>query len=151
MDLKVCPTCKTMVFADMDTCYGCMYRFGSDPEREAAVRRELEDIAFPEDEGSRDGAESGSANANPLEAKIAIPWPPPAEAEGRERGASSLAKGAFDRAEGVASEVVSGNSVAVFEVPALTISVKAASPLPAGVTLRINLEPPSGEMVLVGG
>ena len=29
MELKRCPTCKTLVFADMDVCYECMYRFGS--------------------------------------------------------------------------------------------------------------------------
>lgn len=37
MELKCCPTCKALVFADMDVCYECMYRFGSDLEREAAV------------------------------------------------------------------------------------------------------------------
>ena len=39
MELKRCPTCKTLVFADMDVCYECMYRFGSDPERERAAQQ----------------------------------------------------------------------------------------------------------------
>ncbi len=34
MPYKICPICKSTVFADMDTCYGCMYRFGSKPELE---------------------------------------------------------------------------------------------------------------------
>lgn len=40
MNLKLCPTCRTWVFEDMDTCYACMYRFGTDPAREAAVLEE---------------------------------------------------------------------------------------------------------------
>ncbi len=32
--MKSCPVCKTTLFEDMDTCYGCMYRFGSSPELE---------------------------------------------------------------------------------------------------------------------
>ncbi len=27
--MKVCPVCKARVFDDMDTCYGCLYRFDS--------------------------------------------------------------------------------------------------------------------------
>lgn len=34
-DIKKCPVCKTTLFGDMDTCYGCMYKFGSHPEIEA--------------------------------------------------------------------------------------------------------------------
>lgn len=45
MELKVCPTCKTLVFEDMDICYGCMYRFGSDPDWERAAQREWESAA----------------------------------------------------------------------------------------------------------
>lgn len=33
--IKECPVCKTTLFGDMDTCYGCMYRFGSSPNLEA--------------------------------------------------------------------------------------------------------------------
>ena len=40
VNLKRCPTCRTWVFEDMDTCYACMYRFGTDPGREAAVLEE---------------------------------------------------------------------------------------------------------------
>ena len=37
MELKRCPVCEALVFEDMEICYECMYRFGSDPEREAAA------------------------------------------------------------------------------------------------------------------
>ncbi len=32
--MKVCPICKTKLFEDMEVCYGCMYRFGSNPRLE---------------------------------------------------------------------------------------------------------------------
>lgn len=41
--MKVCPTCMSKLFDDMDTCFGCMYRFGSEPERE----REAEGLMWP--------------------------------------------------------------------------------------------------------
>lgn len=28
--MKVCPTCKSRCFDDMDTCYGCMHQFAND-------------------------------------------------------------------------------------------------------------------------
>lgn len=28
--MKVCPVCKSRLFDDMDTCYGCMHRFEND-------------------------------------------------------------------------------------------------------------------------
>lgn len=28
--MKVCPVCRARVFDDMDVCYGCLYRFGTD-------------------------------------------------------------------------------------------------------------------------
>lgn len=31
---KLCPICNARVFSDMDTCYNCMYLFGSKPELE---------------------------------------------------------------------------------------------------------------------
>lgn len=32
--LKTCPVCGTTLFGDMEVCYGCMYRFGSNPDLE---------------------------------------------------------------------------------------------------------------------
>ncbi|MEC4184662.1 hypothetical protein VJ918_07560 [Adlercreutzia sp. R21] len=53
MELKCCPTCKALVFADMDVCYECMYRFGSDPEREAAAAADcVSDARFDGREGA---------------------------------------------------------------------------------------------------
>ncbi len=38
LSLKTCPICKTHVFDDMNTCYNCMYSFGSNPELEQRAR-----------------------------------------------------------------------------------------------------------------
>lgn len=35
--MKVCPVCKTTLFEDMEVCYGCLYRFGSEPALEKAA------------------------------------------------------------------------------------------------------------------
>lgn len=65
MGYKRCPVCKSGVFADMDTCYSCMYKFGSNPELEMrfarpdavakgrAVGREQEEEGGSQEEGSR--------------------------------------------------------------------------------------------------
>ncbi len=34
-DVKTCPVCRARLFADMDTCFNCMYRFGSNLALEA--------------------------------------------------------------------------------------------------------------------
>lgn len=39
LSLKTCPICKTHVFNDMNTCYNCMYSFGSNPELEQRVQK----------------------------------------------------------------------------------------------------------------
>lgn len=36
-ELKRCPVCKANVFSDMDICYNCMYRFGSNLEIERSA------------------------------------------------------------------------------------------------------------------
>lgn len=36
-ETKKCPVCSAAVFADMDTCFNCMYRFGSNERLEAGV------------------------------------------------------------------------------------------------------------------
>ncbi len=38
--MKRCPVCKTTLFDDMETCYGCMYQFGSNPNLEAKADAE---------------------------------------------------------------------------------------------------------------
>ena len=42
--MKVCPVCKTTLFEDMEVCYGCLYRFGSEPALEKAASN-LEEAA----------------------------------------------------------------------------------------------------------
>ncbi|MCI9129137.1 MAG: hypothetical protein HFJ65_02295 [Eggerthellaceae bacterium] len=46
-EVKQCPVCKAKVFADMDTCYECMYLFGSKPELEASNSEEGEASEAP--------------------------------------------------------------------------------------------------------
>lgn len=31
--MKTCPICKAVAFDDATVCYGCMHRFGEEPER----------------------------------------------------------------------------------------------------------------------
>ena len=60
--MKICPTCKSKLFDDMDTCFGCMYRFGTDPERE----REAEALSWPP---SLEDVNEGAVFEE------AVPWP----------------------------------------------------------------------------
>ena len=46
-EMKQCPVCATAVFGDMDTCYNCMYRFGSNEELEASRAAAARDDAGP--------------------------------------------------------------------------------------------------------
>ncbi len=49
--MRTCPVCRTAIFDDMDTCYGCMYRFEAEPATGSGG-----------DERSRaDGPDSGEA------------------------------------------------------------------------------------------
>lgn len=41
LDMKTCPVCRTQLFADMDTCYNCMYIFGSTPTLEKRLADEV--------------------------------------------------------------------------------------------------------------
>lgn len=42
--MKRCPVCQTMLFEDMDICYGCLHRFpeGDDPAGEGAIDADRE-------------------------------------------------------------------------------------------------------------
>ena len=51
---KLCPVCNARVFSDMDTCYNCMYLFGSKPELEQrASLAELPEVATAPKEEER--------------------------------------------------------------------------------------------------
>ena len=56
--MKVCPVCKARVFDDMDTCYGCLYRFDS-PDAEEAHGGVFE----PEEPSDSSGRARDSAEA----------------------------------------------------------------------------------------
>lgn len=45
--MKQCPVCKTNVFSDMDTCYGCMYKFGSNTELEEKAESAKKESLLP--------------------------------------------------------------------------------------------------------
>lgn len=38
--MKVCPTCKSRCFDDMDTCYGCMHHFSDNEHSEIKNKKE---------------------------------------------------------------------------------------------------------------
>lgn len=65
--MKICPVCESTLFDDMDTCFGCLYRFGSDPALEAA--RSAAAVPWPVDGGG--GIVLAGA------AKAVLPPPPP--------------------------------------------------------------------------
>ena len=39
--MKVCPTCKSRCFDDMNTCYGCMHHFSEQDKYKESKRKEL--------------------------------------------------------------------------------------------------------------
>lgn len=43
---KECPVCHAQAFSDMETCYNCMYTFGSKPELESAPQGAQSDTEF---------------------------------------------------------------------------------------------------------
>ena len=65
-DVKTCPVCRARLFADMDTCFNCMYRFGSNPalEAKAAQRAQAQPLC-----GATGGSssEEGSQPSEPLD------------------------------------------------------------------------------------
>lgn len=132
MELKLCPTCKTFVFSDMDICYGCMYRFGSDPEREEAVRREIEGSDFPEDvleEAPALDEAPSSDGGIPLPADRSAPWPPPGDDDAPAVGKQGPAPGT------PAAKVV------VFA--GWNVTLQAEGSWPRGSALQITVEPAS--------
>lgn len=57
MAVKTCPVCKTKLFEDMDTCFGCMHRFDADADFEAHRRDDAENEAL------HPAASKGAGNA----------------------------------------------------------------------------------------
>ena len=78
--MKICPVCESTLFDDMDTCFGCLYRFGSDPALEAA--RSAKAVPWPVDGGEGEcaasrGGEGGSAA--PTAQEMSVPASAPGE------------------------------------------------------------------------
>ena len=67
--MRTCPVCRTAIFDDMDTCYGCMYRFeaeqaaGSGDERSGA---DTADGDAAETSGAARGVAGGSGDGDGL-------------------------------------------------------------------------------------
>lgn len=68
--MKRCPVCQTMLFKDMSTCYGCLYKFpeGDDPIGEGAIDARREKMALE--------VRVPSIGIPPLKGKEAAPAPP---------------------------------------------------------------------------
>ncbi len=51
--MKSCPVCRAHVFADMDTCFNCMYLFGSNPAlEEKAAGQALSEVPLTQNQGN---------------------------------------------------------------------------------------------------
>lgn len=91
-DVKTCPVCHARLFADMDTCFNCMYRFGSNPalEAKAAERAQAQPM-----HGAAEGppSEEGSQPSEPLDGV----QPPKAAASGGRLPAQERAVAADER------------------------------------------------------
>lgn len=46
--MKVCPTCKSRCFDDMDTCYGCMHQFSENDNENKIVKETIMNEKIPE-------------------------------------------------------------------------------------------------------
>lgn len=89
--MKVCPVCESTLFDDMDTCFGCLYRFGSDPALEAA--RSAAAVPWPVDggEGDRAGGGGEGGSAAPAAQEMSVPgWRLRVRSEGLQPRGSSL-------------------------------------------------------------
>ena len=64
---KACPVCHAQTFVDMDTCYNCMYMFGSDPALEE--RRQAMDV-HPSTGMRADMSLAGNASSGPSDANM---------------------------------------------------------------------------------
>ena len=71
LSLKTCPICKTHVFNDMNTCYNCMYSFGSNPELEQRVQKGSGDRTQVASDPIQAGAQSKEAPKTVEMARIA--------------------------------------------------------------------------------
>lgn len=71
LSLKTCPICKTHVFNDMNTCYNCMYSFGSNPELEQRAQKGSGDRTRVASDPIQAGAQSKEAPKTVEMARIA--------------------------------------------------------------------------------
>lgn len=119
--MRICPVCESALFDDMDTCFGCLYRFGSDPALEEAR-----------------GA-------------TAVLWPTASEEERvpLDNAGSDATMRVLDGAGGIEEALGGGDleggrsvgSVREVDVPGWRLRVRSEGPLPRGSALVIEIEP----------
>lgn len=93
--MKICPVCESALFDDMDTCFGCLYRFGSDPALEAT--RSAAAVPWPvdgEEEKCAAGGGGGSGEGSSADfaaREVSVPgWRLRVRSEGPQPRGSSL-------------------------------------------------------------
>lgn len=148
--MKICPVCESALFDDMDTCFGCLYRFGSDPALEAA--RAAASVPWPVAlEGERTIVVAPEWKPAPKEAALA-------SADGAGSGGGGPAGGgvrtggtcgsgdeggegneADERGEG--DDSFAAAPAQVVSVPGWRLRVRSEGPQPQGSSLTIEIEP----------
>lgn len=148
--MKICPVCESALFDDMETCFGCLYRFGSDPALEAArsasavpwpvpleertvlVVPEREDgLTLTADGGA--GGRRGGGGGGRADIGIATGG---ADGDGGDDGPDA---GSGDgSADG---EHPSDSGVREMSVPGWRLRVRSEGPLPRESVLTIEIEP----------
>lgn len=149
--MKICPVCESALFDDMETCFGCLYRFGSDPALEAArsaaampwpVSLEGERTVFvvPEQEDENGpaadrgaGGRRGGGGGGPANIGIAT-----GGADGDE-GGDGPDDGSGDAA--VDGGHSSDSDAREISVPGWRLRVRSEGPLPRETALTIEIEP----------
>lgn len=146
--MKVCPVCESALFDDMETCFGCLYRFGSDPALEAA--RASTAVLWPHAHGV--GASCSSACCPEAPVASGSAGGGDTGGGGRSGGADGTgdARGAGDGGGGGDDEDGNGDGrdggrdVRELVVPGWRLRVRAEGPLAQGGALTIEIEPVPG-------
>lgn len=123
--MKICPVCESALFDDMGTCFGCLYRFGSDPALE-----EARGAAVPWPTASdEERAPLVAAGGNDLARA----------SDGADGGAEgTLSEGGLGGGSGGGRRI---EGVREVDVPGWRLRVRSEGPLPRGSALVIEIEP----------
>ncbi|MEC4273144.1 hypothetical protein VJ923_08235 [Adlercreutzia sp. R25] len=144
--MKVCPVCESALFDDMETCFGCLYRFGSDPALEAArastavlwphtreAGASCSPVCCPETPSASGGAGGGDAGGGGRFGG--------ADGTG---GAHSAGDGGRDDGGDDGGGGDDGRDTREMVVPGWRLRVRAEGPLGQAGALTIEIEPAPG-------